>query len=386
MKKIKFTYELTMILFIIVTSVINSKSQEATKEEFKSSGKVWGYVFGDYYMKLHADSLNRGTTQYANLPKSSNAFEFRRIYFGYDYNISEKFSTEFLLAHEGTTLSDGITRTIYIKGANVHWKNILPSTELIIGQSSSPIWANSSEKVWEYRSVEKTIADMRKIGNSNDFGISLKSKLISNDNTELGIHLMIGNGSAQKLELDRFKKIYGNIYAKILKKKILIDLYADYERIQLSPFHKSKTTVKATLAYTSEIVTAGVEIYNQSQENYVVISDTLLGKNDTANALTFGASIFIRGQIIKDKLGYFARYDMYNPNTTFNADKNYITGGSPITESFITAGIDYVPAKNVHIMPNVWINSYNNRTKNAIGAIKSDYDLVARLTFWYIFK
>ncbi|MCX6256370.1 MAG: hypothetical protein NTW49_00475 [Bacteroidia bacterium] len=375
-------YLIAAIFFMISTSY----AQDATKNDFIPSGKVWGYAFGDYYMKLHADSLNRGKTQYANMPKSSNSFEFRRVYLGYDYNISPKFSSEFLLSYEGTTLSDGVTRTVFIKSANIRWNNILPNTDLIFGQSATPGFPGSTEKVWGYRSIEKTITDMRGVCSSNDVGIALKSKLISNDNTELGIHFMVGNGTGQKLESDRFKKLYGEIYALILNKKILIDLYGDFNRDQLDPYHKSRMTMKASLAYISDMINGGIEIYNQAQQNYVINADSPTGTKDTTNAISFGVSVFVNGKIIKDKLRYFARYDMYNPDNSFKADKYYFSGGLPNTESFITAGIDYIPAKNIHIMPNIWYDSYNNRTSGVTGLTKSDYDMVARLTIWYIFK
>ena len=380
---------LTAVGTALVFSNLKIKAQEksdSAKTQFKPSGKVWGYVFGDYYTKLHADSLNRGNAQYSGLAKDMNAFDFRRAYLGYDYNFNEKFRSEILLAYEGQTLSDNVTRTVFIKSANIRWKNIIHNVDLILGQSATPSWPYTSEKNWGYRSVEKTIMDMRKIGSSNDFGLALESKLLSNENTEIGIHLMVGNGTAQKLELDRFKKIYGDIYAKVMDKKIFIELYSDYERINLDPYHKSKMTVKSSLAYISDIFTAGVEVYNQNQENYVINADSLAGKKDTANATSFGFSVFIKGMIIKDKLGYFARYDRYNPDANFNENKYYFSGASPVSETFITAGVDYTPNKNVHIMPNIWYNAYTNNSKNVNGMTRSDYDLVARLTFYYIFK
>ena len=113
--------------------------------DFKPSGKVWGYVFGDYFLKLHADEFNRGNTQYSNLPKDFNAFAFRRIYLGYDFQISRKFSTQLLLANENDNADAIGERTVYIKAANLRWKNIIPNNDLIIGQTATPIFAFLSE-------------------------------------------------------------------------------------------------------------------------------------------------------------------------------------------------------------------------------------------------
>jgi len=373
----------------MVLSNFNVKAQEKTdsvKKDFKPSGKVWGYVFGDYYVKLHADSLNRGNAQYSGVAKDMNAFEFRRAYLGYDYNISEKFSTELLLAYEGQTLSDNATRTFFLKAANVRWKNFIKNTDLVIGQMATPSFPMMSEKIWGYRSIEKTIADMRKISNSNDVGISIQGKL--DDKGNFGYDLMVGNGSAQKIETDIYKKYYGDVYAKFMDQKIIIDLYADHEETKDLPgYHRSKTAYKLFVAYATDKVTVGVEAFQQMQHNYVVVANSSTDpKPDTTDASTFGLSVFVKGVIIKEKLNFFARYDMYNPDTKFNTDKFYWSGASPVTETFVTAGIDYTPNKNVHIMPNIWYNAYNNRTKNVQGLTKSDNDLVARLTFYYIFK
>jgi len=163
---------LTSLLFASITYTMYAQDTTRAKEKFKPSGKLWGYVFGDYYYKLQADSLGRGTGEYSNMKENANAFEFRRIYLGYDYQISEKISAELLLSHEKNYDANS-NRTVFIKSANVRWKNIIPKNDLIIGQSATPTWGFVSEKVWGYRSVEKTVTDFHKAGNSNDVGISL---------------------------------------------------------------------------------------------------------------------------------------------------------------------------------------------------------------------
>ncbi len=58
----------------------------------ENTGRLWGYSFGDFTYKPHADSLTRGgSNQYTGIQKNRTLFQFRRIYLGYDYNISKKF-------------------------------------------------------------------------------------------------------------------------------------------------------------------------------------------------------------------------------------------------------------------------------------------------------
>jgi hypothetical protein len=379
---------ISLLAFIlIITSAADSFSQTDSTVKFKPSGKVWGYVFGDYYYKFEADSLGRGGKQYSNQPKDMNGFDLRRVYLGYDFNISEKFSTELLLSHEGNLDASG-NRAVFIKAANVQWKNFLPNTTLIVGQQSAPAFSLVSEKIWGYRSIEKTILDMQKLASSNDLGIGLRGKFISNESSEVGYNLLLSNGTGSKPEVDRFKKFGGELYAKILGQKLIVDVYSDYERVQLSPFHKSKNTYKVFLGYSTDLISVGAEAVAQVQENYAVFTSSATPpQKDTTDAIAVGVSGIVRGYILKDKLNYFARYDMFNPDKDFNADNSYATSYTGVvTESFITAGVDYMPVKNVHIMPNVWYNAYDSRLKNVKGNLKEGKDIVGRLTFYYIFK
>ncbi|MGZ4033391.1 MAG: hypothetical protein ACXVP4_00895 [Bacteroidia bacterium] len=436
--KLKTNLLLTLITIVITSvSVARMSAQEtkdtAKKAEFKPSGKVWGYVFGDYAFKTHADSLGSAgnnnssanaltningrkvaaNTQYSGLPTNFNSFNLRRIYLGYDYNISERFSASVLLAHESgvesnstdPSLTGDLKRAFYIKAANVRCKNIIPGGDLVIGQQATPTFATMSEKIWGYRAIEKTITDMRSPltgSSSTDLGVGLFGHFDKKEN--YGYEVMVGNGSGAKFETNSFKKIYSSLYAWFFNKKIVVQANYDYDRTALQVSgandHQSKTMMKAFVAYQSDPITVGVEAYMQTIQNVNTYKETSTAtKIDTADASSMGVSAFVRGRIIKEKLGFYARYDMFNPDTKFNNAFTYTsTGGTKsgynVTETFITAGLDYTPIKNVHIMPNIWINSYTdhqltNTTGTGValtGKKKSDYDMVARLTFWYIFK
>src|ERR1700722_11279865 len=97
----------TLLIAIFFLLAMASKAQyqwnsdSAYRAGAENTGRIWGYVFGDFYYKSKADSLNRGgNNQYTGIPKGRNAFAFRRLYIGYDYNISSQFSAELLLAAE----------------------------------------------------------------------------------------------------------------------------------------------------------------------------------------------------------------------------------------------------------------------------------------------
>jgi hypothetical protein len=376
---------------LMMLGLSQSVDAQDTTHTFHPSGKVWGYAFGDYYYKAHSDSLNRGgSNQYTGVPQSRSAFQFRRIYLGYNYDIAPKFSAEFLLAAEddisgGDLLSNGKFAP-YIKLADIQWKNIFRGTDLVVGQQSTPTFALLEEPIWGYRSIERTITDIRRTP-SYDFGASLRGKFDPSKGN-FGYDVMVGNGSGAKIETDNFKWFYGDVWAKALNKKLVFDLYADYERLNWVPgFHHSRNMTKAFVAYTTPTLTIGTEAYvNYLQKDAL---GTLLNSKtvDTTNAMAEGISIFITGTILKGQLSFFARTDFYNPDTRY--DKTTYSVYKSLTsnydannrEQFITAGLDFTPVKNVHFMPNIWYNSYTNQ-----GAVSErDYDLVYRLTFYYVY-
>ena len=319
-----------------------------------------GYVFGDYFYKEGGDTVAIGNGLYSDYSKNFNDFEFRRIILGYDYNISENFETRLSLESGGTELTSNSKRTVFIKTARLVWKNIFKKYNIDIGIIKPPTFGFIAEKFWGYRSIEKTILDFQG-SHSRDLGISLRGSF--DDNKDYGYTLMIGNGKGNKLENNKYKKFYGHLFSYFLDKSIVLVAYSDYEKV--SP-EMSKTTVKGFLGYQADKITASVESYQQLQKNFI---------GDSADFKSFGVSVFARGIIIEDRLNAFGRFDYYDP------DIENLTSG--FKQNFFTVGLDIIPHKNVHIMPNVWIKSYIDKS---ISNTDIKTDIVPRITFWYIYK
>jgi len=382
-----------LIGIILSTVSINVTAQDSikTKTEFKPSGKIWGYAFGDYAYKLHADAEKRGSIQYSKLPQDYNSFNFRRIYLGYDYEFSPNVSSQFLLAHESsseanTSNPDVLTdnnRGVFIKAMNIRFKNIIPRATIVAGQQATPTFATLVDPVWGYRSVEKSISDQRGISSSTDLGIGIFGKIGKNEN--VGYDVMLGNNNGAKLENNNFKKLYTSLYAYFLDKKLVIQGNFEVGRAALSPVIKNMSTIKAFAAYKSSATTVGVEAFRQLQTNN---STYVTGTTDTAfsDAAASGISFFITQQITKDKLNLFARFDVYNPDANFNANNKYIESYNSHKETFATIGLDFIPYKNVHIMPNIWFDQFHSKMPDATGKLKNDYDLVGRITLYFLFN
>src|SRR5947209_1269523 len=116
-----------VLMSCMLAGLIANAQNNVPDSSFKPGGRLWGYAFGDYYYKAHADAANRGIGQYSGIEEGRNAFQFRRIYLGYSYNITPKFTADILLAaedntvtHTGATSGDLLTDsklTFYIKNA-----------------------------------------------------------------------------------------------------------------------------------------------------------------------------------------------------------------------------------------------------------------------------
>lgn len=363
-------------------------AQDGTDSTFKPYGKFGGYAFGDFYYKAQADTSGRtGPNQYSGVPKGRNAFQFRRIYLGYDYYLHPKFSAQLLMAAEdGKDALKSDKYAFYIKYANIRWKNILPRTDVIFGQMATPIFSQTSEKTWNYRSIEKTIAD-RKGEPSYDLGIAVQGKIDKDEN--YGYYLMAGNGRGAKPENNNFKRFYGDIHGRFFQKKLMLAAYGGYEGLDKSfGTNHSRITGKVFAGYTLPWFTVGAEYFITGLNRDIIATNETTSAIDTLNGLTKGTSVFVRGKIQGEKLGFFARMDFFNPDTHFNPAKfsDYHVFSTAydigVKERFVVAGLDFLPVKDVHIMPNIWCSSYTNMEG---AGKKHGTDLVYRLTVHFIY-
>jgi hypothetical protein len=424
----------SIFFFLLLMSILLSNttkaqflmnSDSAFKAGSPNSGRIWGYSFADFYYKGHADSLNRGgNNQYTGIPNNRNAFQIRRVYLGYDYNISKKFSAELLLAAEdnfpafnppssaaasGDELSNS-KLSFYIKLANLRWKNVWNGTDLVVGQQSTPTFALLSEKVWNYRSIERTITDIRRTG-SYDLGVGLQG-FLDPKAKNFGYNLLMANGTGAKPAANNYRWLYGDIYHYFFNKKIVVDFYADYQKLNwISTWHHDRQMVKGFVAYTTPAFTIGVEGFANTIRNDTKATK-IAGGADTINTQANGISFYVHGDIVKNKLRFFARVDTYNPNkkidnsvyksyagisspsgyNTGSYEATYSSSGSVASvtstgdvtakETFLTLGLDITPVKNVHFMPNIWYSHYSSQLAAGTNA---DYDLVWRMTFYFVF-
>jgi len=341
-----------------------------------AQGTFSGYMFGDYFYNIQRDSSFGSLANAAaeSGPKSYQAFQFRRIYLTYDNEISEKFSSRFRLeADQVARTSDGKT-SVFVKDAYLRWREIFKGSDLFVGIHPTPAFG-VSEDVWGYRSLEKTIMDLRGIVASRDLGVALKGKF--DDEGKLNYWVMVGNNSGNRPEVDKYKRYYISLHGKPAD-HWQFTVYGDYAdratvRVPSSVTVPSQTvsngilTMGAFVGYgQADRFSAGVEGFVRSLQHGYNVASSL--KALTAIGISAFGSVSITSDV--DVVG---RYDYYDPNT-----ESRVTGD---VRHFILGGVAWKPDKNVSLIPNLQVEMYEVPP----GGRSIDPSITGRLTFFYVF-
>lgn len=367
-----------LLIFLLLINLLTGQLHAQSATEFKPSGKVWGLTFTDFYWKAAGDTATWASrAEYSGVPEDVYAFAIRRAYLGYDYQWSPQFSASVLLEGSDNIQATRGDRTVTIKSLHVRWKDIYPQADLLVGQIPTLAYTFMIEKAWGYRSVEKTIMDMRGVRSSSDLGIALMGRFDSLGT--YGYNLMIGNGTGTKpeeLTQSGKHKIYSaEVYGYMLDRKLVLDLYVDY----LTGLNdRTVFTFRPFVALQLPELTIGVELFSMKQHNI---------KSDGSSGEQYGYSMFARAPIVKDKLSVFARYDSYDPDNTYRLQDAPATyQGSNMfrhyKEAFFVAGLDFAPHKSVHIIPNIWVNSYEAKADAEV-LVDRKADIAPRITLFF---
>ena len=337
------------LIFFIFASVCTAQDNDV---------KVSGYAFGDYFYKVDGDSTGSGT-QYSNIKKDYQGFEFRRIYIIFKKNISKDFSANVTLEGNSGTTTGG-KYGLYFKVIQLTWSNLIPMGRINIGLTSTQSF-DLEQDLWNYRSIEKTVGDFRGFSEFTDVGISFEGNF--DKKGILSYFGMFGGGTGQKPVFSKNKKFYGMLTSRPAK-GFVIAAYGDY---QTDGNGQESNLFRGVAGYNSLHFNIGGSI-NQQIKKF----------SSGPDMKPFAFSVFAWAPVAVSKnlsVNAFARFDMYDPDT-----ESSTTG---FKQNFITAGLDFMPVKNVHLMPNVWIDSYSDKSSSNINR---PTDVVARFTFNYKYE
>jgi len=349
-----------ILLFIFLISFTVSFAQEN-----KPTGKFNGVLFGDYFYKADGDSSG-SAGQYSPYGKDIQGFMIRRTRLHYEHYLNNDFTANIgMEANDVTKLDSKMSFIIY--DANFEWKNVVKNSSIFFGLMPTPtfVWG-ISEKMWGLRGEEKTFADKNGFGSAVDIGAALKGTF--DKDGKYGYMALIGNGKGLKPEVSKYLKFYGEVFAKFFK-DFIAEGYFDY---QSGANEQYRYTVKSILGYKSK--------HNEfTFEPVIQIRNNALAGVEVQNP--FGFSVHTKYNLLRktdsdetEVLNVFARYDYYDPNSN--------NGQSGFKENFINAGVDFLPFPNFHLMPNLWMTTYKDKSPTNVSRPN---DIVARLTFWFIY-
>jgi len=334
-----------MITVLCMTSLFSQDSD--------GKGTFSGYMFGDYYyiLKNHDSDL-----------KDQRGFWFRRIYLTYDNEMSDRFSTRLRLemSNEGD-FTTGLAMFPFVKDAYLKYR--IEKHAFLFGISQTPA-LSTTEKIWGYRHIEKVPLDLYRMASSRDFGLAANGDI--DREGAFKYHLMFSNGSGNKQEIDKGKSVLLSVAWSPSEELVFEGFgeYADAEGIE------DAYTWRLFGSYVTESFRLGAEYASQTLK--------VTGEPDAKRRFL---SAFVSGAVM-EQVDLFLRIDrMLDPNPE-GSKIAFIPFDPTAKSTFILAGVEWNPVKDVFITPNFQFVTYD---QNSDGITPND-DLYGRVTFYWKFK
>jgi hypothetical protein len=343
-------------------------------------GRLSGYLFGDAYYNaagdpVHAYSATGADAGQTNIDATKpitrdlNGLQVRRVYFQVDNDLSIRYSTRLRLEMDGKAFTaDGKTAP-YVKNAYFQAKSVVPRGDFLFGMLNTPTW-ETAEEFWQYRAIDKTLADFRGIGSASDLGVALRG--FADGDHHLGYAAMIGDGNGQKPETDRYKKFY--LAAPTRFGDLRFEPYVDYQALRVNLLPKVATHADSAAANYDQ---ATYKVFTGYEFRKLAIGvEGVMRVNHqgpAANQEPRGASVFARG-LMTPTLAAFARFDQWQPDSR---------AANRVDSRLWIVGVDWQPLRDVHVMPNIETTQYLAR---GTAVAPAHHDLQARVTFFCRFS
>jgi hypothetical protein len=244
----------------------------------------------------------------------------------------------------------------FVKDAYLRWK-FTDQHQTYLGLSSTPTW-NVVEGFWSYRSLEKTVLDLQRMGASRDLGVAFRGSLGSEK--KVRYHLMVGNGSSTRGETNKGKGTSASL-GFYPNDSLIFELYSDYDQ---RPLQADRNTYQVFLGYKRNWGRLGIQYAHQKRKGDSKVDLDVLS--------LFG---FVD---VSPRVTLIGRYDrMFDPNPEIP----YIPFDPTAKFHFFLAGIDWKVSEGFSLIPNVEVVRYDKREDGT----RPDTDLIPRITFYYKF-
>ena len=330
-------------------AMVPSPAQDTPKND--RAIKISGYAFGDFYWASASHDENL---------KDRNGFWFRRIYLTFDKAMAEQLDMRlrFEMNSAGDFTSDNRLEP-FAKDVYLRWK-FTDQHQTYLGLSSTPTW-NVVEDFWSYRSVEKTVLDLQRMGASKDLGLAFKGSLGSEQ--KLRYHFMVGNGSSTRGETDRGKGTLASL-GFYPNDSLILEFYSDYDQ---RPLQADRNTYHAFLGYKRDWGRLGIQYGHQKRKGDSKVNLDVLS--------FFG---FVN---VSPRVTLIGRYDrMFDPNPE-GPGIPYLPFDPTAKFHFFLTGIDWKVTEEFSLIPNLEVVRYDKREDGSRPAT----DVMPRMTFFYRF-
>jgi len=334
MRKINSIFIL-IFCFLISTQLAAQKTDTTT---FKPHGKPIIKIFSNFHTLI-----SNGT--------ENSAFEIKRAYFGYSYQLSKEFSVIIKLdigSPDDESPYSLLKRYAYFKNAALKYsKGKLCLNFGLIDLLQFKV----QEKFWGHRYIYKSFQDEHKFGSAADIGANIIYKF--NENLSADFTIMNGEGYVKLQADDTYKSALGITYKPF--KNLTTLIYYDFTKKEVS---QSTLSTFAGYKFLKKYL-LGIEFNYKS--NYQFQKD----KNMT------GISTYASYDINK-KFQLFGRYDRLSSNIITDEENpwNLLKDGSAII-----AGIQFTPIKQVKIALNYqdWVPYAKNMSNESYIFVNFEY-------------
>ena len=318
MKKIKFI--LTIFIIFIGFEIYSQQNK----------GKVSTRVYWNFNKDFTKDAPRK------------NAFEIKRVYFGYEYRINDNISSK--VTFDVGKNSSGSDYTAFLKIAQLDWK-IKNNLKLSIGMIGNKQF-KFQESIWGYRYMYKTFQDENKFGSSADLGVNAEIKL--SDKINLNLFALNGEGYKNVQDDNGFIKIGGNLIYEFdngFSAKIYYDSQPSIENFNL-------VNTGYFIGYEKEKTRIGLE-YNEMLNGKTY-------KDPSKDHSLSGFSGYISQTLSKNATIFF-RYDSLGSNILSGSLDAWNSGEDGKLMIF---GYEYVVTKGFKLNLNYRNYNYNDNSIN----------------------
>ncbi len=300
-------------LFIAILACSTTFAFGQQGDEFKPGGKLFGLLFTNFHT-----SFSDG--------HGHSAFEIGRSYLGYDYNFSREISSRVM--YDGTTqvINGKTIYSGYLRNAYLQYSN---GQLLVRGGLIGIEQISFMESMWGYRFVTKPPIDYSGMIEVADLGIMGKVK--AGQLLEFDLSLTNGRG-VKDLASDGTMRLTAGV-TLFPADNITVRGYYD----MMGPSGRMQRTASLLAAWHGEPLSFGAEYFRQDNSSMI------------AHRTYSGISLFTRVPVA-EKLRIFARYDnIISERVSPSGERwNLARDGS-----YLFAGLDYSPVKNVRLAPNL---------------------------------